>query len=92
MSSSVILPDPACPLYNHSLTAIEAWLTQQGCRQQSDRPECWSLVRQDWQAELELDIDCCVVRYERPGQEPVTRVFKYSLSRTDLEAVIFAGP
>jgi hypothetical protein len=86
------LPDPAAPLYNHSLPAIEHWLRQQGCEQTGDRPECWTLTRDGWNADLELDVDCCVVRYQRVGDEPVTRVFKYSLSRADLEAVIFAGP
>lgn len=87
------LPSAETPLYSHSLSAIEAWLSQQGCSQNADCPEQWHISHSDWQAQLEMDVDQFVVHYQTTdGSEPMTRVFKYALSRSDLEAAIFAGP
>jgi hypothetical protein len=87
------LPSAETPLYSHTLAAIEAWLSQQGCSQSANCPEQWNISRPEWQAQLEMDVDQFIVHYQpRDGREPVTRVFKYALSRSDLEAAIFAGP
>lgn len=87
------LPSATTPLYGHSLSAIEDWLCQQGCLQSQDCPELWQISRLNWRAQLEMDIDQFIVHYEpSDGREPVTRTFKYALSRSDLEAAIFAGP
>ena len=47
-----------------------------------------------WQADISLDTDSLVVRYINGGADgqDVQRVFKYSLSRQDLQAAIFSGP
>ncbi len=47
-----------------------------------------------WEADVILDIDALVVRYINAGADgkDVQRIFKYSLSRQDLEEAIFAGP
>ena len=88
------LPPSDTPLYNHPLPDIEQWLITQGCQQDPTDLHCWSLTRPDWQAELTLDIDSLVVRYTNAGPEgqDIQRIFKYSLSRQDLEEAVFSGP
>ncbi|MGG6240672.1 DUF3143 domain-containing protein [Nodosilinea sp. AN01ver1] len=88
------LPSAATPLYNHPLPDIEIWLRQQGCTQDSDELHSWHVVRPRWEAEIVLETDCIVVRYISAGadEKDIQRVFKYSLSRQDLEEAIFSGP
>jgi hypothetical protein len=88
------LPSVDTPLYNHPLTDIEAWLRQQGCVQDPDDLHCWHVNRPTWEADLILDIDSVVVRYINAGEDgrDLQRVFKYSLSRQDLDEAIFSGP
>ncbi|OLP18923.1 hypothetical protein BST81_08400 [Leptolyngbya sp. 'hensonii'] len=88
------LPPADTPLYSHALPKIEAWLTQQGCQQDSEQRHCWHVDRSRWQAELCLDIDQVTVCYLKAGEsgQDIHRAFKYSLSRQDIEAAIFAGP
>jgi hypothetical protein len=87
------LPSAATPLYSHSLSDIEDWLRQQGCIQSQDCPELWQISRPTWEAQLEMDTDQFIVHYQpTDGRDPVTRTFKYALSRSDLENAIFSGP
>ena len=88
------LPSPDTPLYNHPLPGIEAWLTQNGCSQDSQELHIWHLERPEWTAELRLDIEELCVIY-KPIANPtgaVKRTFKYSLSRQDVEDAVFSGP
>jgi hypothetical protein len=82
------------PLYNHPLPQIEQWLTVMGCRQNVRQLHCWTVDRQDWQAEISLETQEIIVCYRRHGDpsHSVTRSFKYSLSRQDIENAILAGP
>ena len=80
------------PLYSHPLPEIESWLTDLDCTQDSDNPSRWRFSREGWTAELVLDVDSIVVYYAASQGKAVQRSFKYSLSRKDLEAVIFSGP
>lgn len=88
------LPLPETPLYNHSLPAIETWLRNLGSIQDLETLNCWSLQQTDWSAEIELGTDQIVVCYRAAGEagQDLTRAYKYSLSRADLEAVILGGP
>lgn len=88
------LPSADTPLYNHPLPEIEQWLAKQGCQQDEQDLHCWRVQKQDWQAELWLDIDQLTVRYisAADGGRDIQRSFKYSLSRQDIEAAIFSGP
>ncbi|MEO0534105.1 MAG: DUF3143 domain-containing protein [Cyanobacteria bacterium P01_A01_bin.123] len=88
------LPSAETPLYNHPLPDIEQWLTAQGGKQDPSNLECWHIDRPRWQAEILLEIDSLVVRYVNAGADgkDIQRVFKYSLSRKDLEEAIFSGP
>ncbi|CAN5621610.1 DUF3143 domain-containing protein [soil metagenome] len=86
------MPPANAPLYSHPLSDIEAWLSAQGCQRDRQNISQWTLSRDDWSAKLYLDVDSIVVRYSTPRGESVQRSFKYSLSRSDLEKVIFLGP
>jgi hypothetical protein len=88
------LPDSQTPLYNHPLPEIERWLQAIGCQQNERDIHCWRLLREDWQAELCLDVEELTVRYVRSGANPqeIARSFKYSLTRQDIENAILDGP
>ncbi len=86
------MPPANTPLYNHPLSDIEAWLSDQGCQRDSKNISQWALSYDDWSAKLWLDVDSIVVRYVSASGQAVQRSFKYSLSRSDLEKVIFSGP
>lgn len=88
------LPSADTPLYNHPLPDIEQWLRDQGCNQDTALPHHWHVERPQWQADLVLDIDSIIVRYLNVGEggQDIQRVFKYSLSRSDLNEAIFSGP
>jgi hypothetical protein len=88
------LPSADTPLYNHPLPDIEDWLRSNGCQQDQTNLHCWTLQKPDWEAEIWMEVDALSVRYFGAAVDggDVTRSFKYSLSRQDLEAVIFSGP
>ena len=52
----------------------------------------WTTTRDSWSADIVLDVDSIVAIYTSSDGSTLQRVFKYSLSRSDLEKVIFAGP
>ena len=80
------------PLYSHALPEIEDWLSEKGAERDSQDISQWTISRQDWSADLYLDVDSIVVNYASSDGKEVQRSFKYSLSRGDLEKVIFSGP
>ena len=87
------LPPPETPLYNHSLTSIEAWLREQGCKQSEEESNCWEVEKSSWKADIEMDIEDLVVRYyPGDGSDMIQRSFSYALRREDLDAAIFSGP
>jgi hypothetical protein len=88
------LPSADTPLYNHPLPEIEGWLKSLHCQQDSRELHCWQVERATWKAEISLDIDQITVRYINAGEDgqDIHRVFKYSLSRQDIEAAVFSGP
>ena len=88
------LPEANKPLYNHSLPTIEYWLSTQGCNQDRENLHCWYLEQPDWKAEISLDTEELTVRYFETESESqnISRSFKYSLSREDIEEAVFSGP
>ena len=91
------------PLYNHPLPEIEQWLLSMGCEQDDNQLHCWHITKPDWRAELCLDIEELTVQYHTTngnnptsstasGDRHISRTFKYSLSRQDIENAVFAGP
>ena len=89
------LPKADTPLYNHTLPTIEDWLRDKGCNQDRDNLHCWHLDCSSWKAEICLDIEELTVRYfdtPQASQNNLSRSFKYSLSREDIEDAVFSGP
>jgi hypothetical protein len=88
------LPAPETPLYNHTLPDIEQWLRQNGCERDVEQLHLWHLNTATWSAEIRLDIEELSILYQGITDPSlnVRRTFKYSLSRQDVEAAIFAGP
>ena len=89
------LPSADTPLYNHPLPDIEAWLVDCGCQRDQDALHRWSIERPAWNAELSLEEDNLTVKYikvDDTEEDEIIRAFKYSLSREDIEAAVFAGP
>ncbi len=86
------MPSATEPLYSYPLPAIEAWLRDQGCERDTENISKWTMARENWSADLLLDTDSIVVNYTSSNGDQIQRVFKYSLSRKDLEQVIFTGP
>ena len=82
------------PLYSHPLGQLELWLRNQGCEQNRDELNRWTVSRATWRAELSLETEQVLVRYVGAGADggDVTRSFKYSLSRRDIEDAVFSGP
>ncbi len=82
------------PLYNHPLPEIEKWLSNLGCEQDPQNLHCWYVEKTTWTAEIRLEIEEITVRYIEAGENglDLTRSFKYSLSREDVEAAVFSGP
>lgn len=88
------LPSSDTPLYNHPLPEIENWLRSKGCHQDEADVHCWHLKKPTWEAVVCLEVDSLLVRYIGAGEEgrDIQRSFKYSLSRKDLDEVVFSGP
>lgn len=87
------LPPSDTPLYNHPLPQIEQWLSDLGCQQDKNYLHCWTVSRSTWKAEVCLEIEEITVRYLNVANTgDITRAFKYSLSRQDVEAAVFSGP
>ena len=57
-----LLPESTSALYMCSLPSIEAWLRSLGFRQSSVRPEIWTVERDDWHAELSMDVTDVSIR------------------------------
>lgn len=87
-------PDAKSPLYSHPLPAIENWLKTMGCHQDPQQLNYWYVKKDHWQAEIVLETENLNVSYVQAGADgtDIKRVFRYSLSRQDVEDAIFSGP
>ena len=88
------LPEADTPLYNHTLPIIEDWLRGKGCNQDKENLHCWYLEESAWKAEICLEVEELTVRYfdTEAASQNLSRSFKYSLSRQDIEEAVFSGP
>jgi hypothetical protein len=88
------LPNPATPLYNHTLPHIEQWLTNNGCERDTETLHVWHVSYPAWVADIFLDIEELTVIYKTldNSTDETRRTFKYSLSRQDIESAVFSGP
>jgi len=87
------LPPAQTPLYNHPLPLIEDWLVSLGGNRRQQSPHCWHLQVEHWTADIYLETEEITVCYFPEDKiQRVSRSFKYSLSREDVEAAVLAGP
>ena len=86
--------NPNSPLYNCPLPEIENWLKNMGCQQDPEKLNYWYINKDDWQAELVLEIEDICVSYLNAGNDgsDIKRAFPYSLSLRDVEDAVFSGP
>ena len=85
---------PNSPLYSFPLPEIENWLKQMGCQQNAQELNFWYIKKDEWEAEIVLEIEDLCVNYLNAGQDSsdIKRAFPYSLSRQDIEDAVFSGP
>lgn len=85
------LPPAQTPLNQHSLRALETWLTDLGALR-SDHDAClWQWHQPLWSAQIRLDQEDLQVIWQQDGAT-CQRIFPYGLSRLDIEAAMRAGP
>jgi hypothetical protein len=85
------LPPDRTPLYNHPLSALEAWLHELGARPEGHHAEGWDLHHPQWSARIVFGVEELTVTWHQDGRQSI-RQFPYGLTRSDVEAAILAGP
>ena len=85
------LPSIQTPLNQHSLLALESWLSQLGAEKSSENPCLWRWTQPQWSAEILMKQEGLRVSWSQDGRESV-RSFSYGLSRSDVETAILQGP
>ena len=85
------LPPGQTPLNQHSLRALETWLTELGAVRSVEDPCLWVWQQPEWSARIRLDQDDLLVIWSQNGLVS-QRTFPYGLSRLDVEAAMRAGP
>ena len=91
------LPSPETPLNQHSLGALELWLTNLGAVKCTENPCLWRWINiPQCSAEIYFKQDELIVIWvevNSEGQEKTSRFsFPYGLPRQDIEAALNHGP
>ncbi len=87
----MLLPPANTPLNQHSLVALEDWLTELGAKQSFDDPCSWQWLTLEWYADIKIAKDELQVTWEKNGIKTKC-LFSYGLSREDVYAAIIQGP
>ena len=85
------LPSPITPLNQHSLGALELWLSKLGAKQSNENPCFWVWLLPESSAEIEVRQDELRVTWAE-GRKKSQFNFPYGLSREDVEAALKQGP
>ena len=85
------LPPAKTPLNQHSLLALEFWLTSLGAKKHIDNPCLWTWVTPHWSAEITIEQNELIVFWGE-GENKSQFSFPYGLPRQDVEAVLKQGP
>ena len=85
------LPLPQTPLNQHSLEALEAWLSELGAHRSQDNLCLWTLVMPNWSAQITMERDELQVTWKKDGNSNHCS-FPYGLSRRDVQTAIIEGP
>jgi len=86
-----LLPSPITPLNQHSLVALESWLSSLGAQRSSANPCLWEWALPESSAEIEVRQDELRVTWAQ-GINKSQFNFPYGLSRQDVEAALKQGP
>ncbi len=84
-------PSATTPLNQHSLLAIELWLTNLGAKKNEKNPCLWKWLAHECSAEIEIMQDDLKVTWISKEKESQFN-FPYGLSRQDVEAALKQGP
>ena len=85
------LPPANTPLNQHSLGALELWLTSLGAERNSENLCVWNWVKPQWSAEITIQQEDLVVVWDTKEKKSQFG-FPYGLSREDVEAALNHGP
>ena len=86
-----MVPSENTPLNQHSLAAIESWLSEIGAEQSKKDPCLWTLLMPKWTAQIQMENDELLVTWEQKGKISQCS-FPYGLSRNDVQTAISLGP
>ncbi len=87
----MLLPPATTPLNQHSLGALESWLSALGATKSENDPCLWLWLLPQWSAEIELGQDELRVTWVE-GIRKSQFGFPYGLPRQDIEAALRQGP
>ena len=79
------------PINQHSLQALELWLTDLGAVKDIYNPSKWYLLLSNWNAIIIFEQEDLSVIWESDGRE-TKRLFSYYINREDVETAILEGP
>ena len=82
---------PDTPINQHSLQALELWLTDLGAKKDIKNPSRWNLLLANWNATIIFEQEDFSVVWESQGEE-TKRLFSYCINREDVENAILQGP
>ena len=82
---------PNTPINQHSLKALELWLTDLGAKKDIKNPSKWNLLLSNWNATIIFEQEDLSVVWESKGEE-TKRLFSYCINREDVENAILQGP
>ena len=85
------LPPAHTPLNQHSLAALESWLSQLGAQQSRKDPCLWIWLQPEWSAEIKMELNELIVTWEQEGKFNQCS-FPYGLPRKDIQTAIIDGP
>ena len=86
-----LLPPDNTPLNQHSLAALEAWLTELGAKQSREDLCLWIWIMPNWSTEIKIERDELQVTWEQEGKLSHCS-FPYGLPRKDVQIAITQGP
>ncbi len=84
-------PPSSTPLNQHSLVALEFWLSQLGATKSNEDPCLWIWTKPEWSAQIEVGQDELRVTWLEGPQENIFS-FPYGLPRQDIEDALKQGP
>jgi len=79
------------PINQHSLQALELWLSDLGAKKDIKNPSKWHLILSNWNATISFEQEDLRVVWQIDGEE-TKRLFSYCINREDVENAILQGP